>query len=69
MGRAGRQEKLRPQEKCFFLDFLYGTYQELAPTGIESVGITGMSSQDWYGRGLLRTLKHVRNRWLRAHLD
>ena len=31
MGRAGRQEKLRlrPQEKCFFLDFLYGTYQAL----------------------------------------
>ena len=36
MGRAGRQEKLRlrPQEKCFFLDFLYGTYQA---SGIEWV--------------------------------
>ena len=32
-GRAGRQEKLRPQEKCFFLDSFYGTYQELAHRG------------------------------------
>jgi hypothetical protein len=30
MGRAGRQEKLRPPEKCFFLDSLYGTNQDLA---------------------------------------
>jgi hypothetical protein len=30
MGRAGRKEKLQPQEKWFFLDSLYGTYQELA---------------------------------------
>jgi hypothetical protein len=29
MGRAGRQEKLRPQEKCFFLDSFYGTYRDL----------------------------------------
>src|SRR5271156_7122349 len=29
-GWAGRQEKLRPQEKCFFLDSFYRTYQDLA---------------------------------------
>jgi hypothetical protein len=27
MGGAGRQEKLRPEEKCFFLGSLYGTNQ------------------------------------------
>src|SRR5271165_5002806 len=29
MGWAGRQEKIRPQEKCFFLDSFYRTNQEL----------------------------------------
>jgi hypothetical protein len=33
MGRAGRQEKLRPQEKCFFLDSFYGTYQITVAVG------------------------------------
>jgi hypothetical protein len=28
LGPAGRQEKLRPQEKCFFLDSFYRTNQE-----------------------------------------
>ncbi len=27
--RAGRQEKIQPQEKCFLLDSFYRTYQEL----------------------------------------
>jgi hypothetical protein len=29
-GQAGRQEKLRPQEKCFFHDSSYGTTRELS---------------------------------------
>jgi len=39
IGRAGRQENIRPGEKCFFLDSLYRTNRDL--------GITSFPFQTW----------------------
>src|SRR5271170_6727295 len=44
MAWAGRQEKIRPQEKCFSLDSFYRTYQELAQRK-PSVAIYGVVSR------------------------
>jgi hypothetical protein len=36
-GWAGRQEKLRPEEKCLFLNCFYRTYKDLRQTPIMAV--------------------------------